>query len=45
MNKGLSKDDALACLYAIVYYTGTWSNYVNFGSAIEARKANNENEM
>ena len=41
-DRGLSKDNALACLYAIVYYTGCGSNYVNCGAAIEARKANNE---
>ena len=29
-------------MYAIVYYTGAGSNYINCGAAIEARKANNE---
>jgi len=29
-------------LYAIVFYTGAGSNYINCGVAIEARKANNE---
>ena len=29
-------------MYAIVYYTGAGSNYINCGAAVEARKANNE---
>ena len=42
MQKGLTHDEAQACLYAIVYYTGAGSYYINCGAAIEARKAYNE---
>jgi hypothetical protein len=35
----------LACLYAIVYYTGAGSNKINCGAAMEARKANGEIEI
>lgn len=35
-----SRDDALGCLYALIFYTDTGYGYANLASAIEAGKQN-----
>jgi hypothetical protein len=36
--KSLSEDEAMGCLYALIFYTGSGSDFTNASAAIEARK-------
>lgn len=40
-DKGLTKNNAKACLYSLLFYTGAGSEYANAATSIEAEKKEN----
>ena len=45
IDKGLHEDDAKACLYALIFYTGSGSDHVNAAASIEAKKTNSKTDL
>ncbi len=45
IDKGLSQEDAQACLYALIFYTGSGSDHANVAASIEAKKTNSKIDL